>query len=347
MKHLNQLAQFLKKNKVWPEASAKTLLQLLQKELGNPHALTKGFSVNNKVKLRAQPPENVLLICAGNLPIAAWQALSRLALLRVSTVFLKLPTSPHRKTIQLAAQQFYQNKFFKKIRFISSVPDDLIQKMDAVIVYGTDETIEKFRTRAPWQKRFLGYGHKLSCGIIFPQDINVQTAQKVVIDFLTYQQEGCLSPHLFYVLGNPETFARFVSNKIKSYFQRHPFPKLSPSQKALIYSTRQEALLKKNKILTPTQNLNTTLIIDSDPTFKVSCLNQVLYFKRAKNIHHVSKLLRPVSAFLSTISMSRVKPFKCGATRFCSIGKMQNPSLFWKQDGLGILSELVRWETIE
>ena len=59
------------------------------------------------------------------------------------------------------------------------------------------------------------------------------------------------------------------------------------------------------------------------------------------------KLLQPFQSFLSTISMSQVKPFACGATRFCPIGKMQNPSLFWKQDGFGTLHELVKWETIE
>lgn len=345
MKHLNPLAQFLKKNKVWPEASGKALAQLIQHELGSAYAL-KGYSIN-KIKLRARPPKNVLLICAGNLPIAVWQILSRLALLQVETVSLKLPTSPYQQAIRLIAQRFLQNKFFKKIHFISSISDSLIQKADAVIVYGTDETIEKFRARVPWKKRFLGYGHKLSCGVIFSQDLNTVTAQKVAIDFLTYQQEGCLSPHVFYILGNPKTFAYLVADSVKSYLKRYPLPKLSYTQNALIYSARQEALLKKNEVLSPTKNLNTTLIIDSDPTFKVSCLNQVLYFKQAKNLHHVSQLLQPVAANLSTVSMSKIKPFNCGATRFCSVGKMQNPSLFWKQDGFGTLNELVQWETIE
>ncbi|MEZ5405121.1 MAG: acyl-CoA reductase [Verrucomicrobiia bacterium] len=347
---LKRLAKFLNQHRVWPDANEKTLSQLIKLELGHADILSKPCRINKQVKLRAHAPKTVLLICAGNLSVAVWQIFTRLTLLNVKTVYLKPPTSPYQQEIKKIAQLFLKNRFVQHLHFIQTISDATIQKADAVIVYGNDSTLETFRKRVIGEKkkkRFLGYGHKLSCGIIFSQDINPSTAQKVVTDFLTYNQEGCLSPHLFYVLGNVDQLACLLSQAIKKSFKKLSLPPLTSQQKAQIYLARQEALLHKNKVFTPTDDLNITLIVEKNSTFKTSCLHRVLHLKPARNLAHVTKLLAPIRPHLSTVSMSRVKPFDCGAARFCPIGQMQFPSLFWKQDGFGTLSELVTWETIE
>ncbi|MBX7157155.1 MAG: hypothetical protein K1X66_02035 [Verrucomicrobiae bacterium] len=347
---LKKLAKFLNQHRVWPDANEKTLSQLIKLELGHADILSQPCRISKKVKLRAHAPKTVLLICAGNLSVAVWQALTRLALLQVKTVYLKPPTSPYQQEIKKIAQLFLKNRFIQNLHFIQTVSDATIRKADAVIVYGNDSTLETFHKRVlreKKKKRFVGYGHKLSCGIIFSQDVNLSTAKKVTIDFLTYNQEGCLSPHLFYVLGNTNQFAHLLAQTIKKNFKKFSLPALTSQQKAQIFLTRQEALLHKNKIFTPTDDLNTTLIIEKNSNLKTFCLHRVLYLKPARNLAHVTKLLSPIRPYLSTVSMSRVQPFDCGATRFCPIGQMQFPSLFWKQDGFGALSELVTWETIE
>jgi hypothetical protein len=344
---LKKLAKFLNQHQVWPDVTEKALSHLIAQELGHAEILTKPRRVNKTTQLRARAPQTVLLVCAGNLSVAVWQAFTRLALLQVQTVYLKPPTSFYQQEIKQIAQLFLKNRFISRLHFISNVSDDVIEKSDAVIVYGNDSTLDNLRKRVPWKKRFIGYGHKLSCGIIFSQDINLSTAKKVATDFLTYEQEGCLSPHLFYVLGDLEPFAYWLTQAIKHYFKKHSPTPLSPQQKARVYFIRQEALLQKNKVITPTDDLNSTLIIEKNSDFKTSCLHRVLYLKPARNLAHVTKLLAPIRSHLSTISMSRLQPFDCGASRFCSVGQMQFPSLFWKQDGFGTLSELVTWETIE
>lgn len=344
---LKRLAKFLNQHRVWPDANEKALSQLIKLELGHADALSQPYRISKKVKLRAHLPKTVLLICAGNLPVAVWQAFTRLALLQVKTVYLKPPTSPYQQEIKRIAQLFLKNCFISQLHFISNVSDDVIEKSDAVIVYGNDSTLDNLRKRVPWKKRFVGYGHKLSCGIIFSQDVNLSTAKKVATDFLTYEQEGCLSPHLFYVLGDIDQFAHLLAQAIKYHFQKISLTPLTSQQKAQVYLTRQEALLHKNKVFTPTGDLNTTVIVEKNSAFKTSCLHRVLYLKRARSLAQVAKLLAPVRPHLSTVSMSRVQPFDCGASRFCPIGQMQFPSLFWKQDGFGTLSELVTWETIE
>ena len=78
-----------------------------------------------------------------------------------------------------------------------------LEDADAVIAYGDDHTISALRQLAGQEARFLGYGHKLSFGVVAKEAMTEenlpQLAQAAAFDASVYDQLGCLSPHVYYV----------------------------------------------------------------------------------------------------------------------------------------------------
>ncbi len=89
---------------------------------------------------------------------------------------------------------------------------------DAVVVYGGAEAVEAVRIRTPPHARFLGYGHRLSFGVVGREAANADTARRAAGDVALFDQQGCVSPHLFYVEEGgevaPPAWARLLADAI-------------------------------------------------------------------------------------------------------------------------------------
>jgi len=74
---------------------------------------------------------------------------------------------------------------------------------DAVLAYGGNASLEEIRRQLPVTTRFLPYGHKLGFGVIGMAALDTlrgpATARLAAIDVMRYDQQGCYSPHVFYV----------------------------------------------------------------------------------------------------------------------------------------------------
>ena len=59
------------------------------------------------------------------------------------------------------------------------------------------------RARLPAKTRFLGYGQRVSFGYVSREVLREEDIAKVVAqtadDVIAWDQNGCLSPHVFYV----------------------------------------------------------------------------------------------------------------------------------------------------
>jgi hypothetical protein len=90
---------------------------------------------------------------------------------------------------------------------ISVVPwtDDLLQKVEAVVAYGTDETLEQLRLKADPAAVFVGFGHKISAAVAFNEAVQPDQwslwHDRAIADGELFQLNGCLSPQVLYVEG--------------------------------------------------------------------------------------------------------------------------------------------------
>ena len=251
-----------------------------------------------------------------------------------------------------------------------------LAEADAVIAYGDDETIAAIRKLCRPNARFLGYGHKLSFAMIAKEAMTKENlpslAQAAAFDASVYDQQGCLSPHVFYIeeggqLG-PREFAMALDDAMAAYQARVPRGQLSVEESAQIAQIRGayefRSATDKTVALWPGRangppSLNDELrrtswlvIYEEDPMFTPSCLNRVVFVKPVEQLERVPELVRRFAPHLSTVGIAPMDEKttvrlaedlkRLGVSRICPVGQMQRPPLSWHHDGRSNLADLVR-----
>ncbi len=83
----------------------------------------------------------------------------------------------------------------------------LLHDCQAVVAYGSDETLVKIRSKLPSGMRFAGYGHKLSVAVIFQEALEASRSEELLDtvrrDAEPFRLRGCLSPQVLYI-QNPQ-----------------------------------------------------------------------------------------------------------------------------------------------
>ena len=144
----------------------------------------------------------IALILAGNTPLLSWSPLAA-CLLAGHTVHVKMSRDESlwprlfRDALAEVAPEIAE-----RVTLDVWPGDDprtiaLIAASDAVIAYGSDETIATLRALTPTSTPFFGYGYGVSVGIL-PRDVPFY-ARGFAQDVLMYGQAGCLSPQALLV----------------------------------------------------------------------------------------------------------------------------------------------------
>ena len=97
---------------------------------------------------------------------------------------------------------------------------DWVQDAEAIVVFGTDETVQQFSRRLLPTQRLLAHGHKISFGLIrMPFDRKVVNG--AARDVFVFDQMGCLSPQFYYVAGDSVGFASLLARRPRRALSRH------------------------------------------------------------------------------------------------------------------------------
>jgi hypothetical protein len=240
-----------------------------------------------------------------------------------------------------------------------------LAEANAVIAYGDDHTIAALRQIAPRDATFSGYGHKISFAVVTKEAMTIEglpaLAEAAAFDASVYDQQGCLSPHVFYVeergqLG-PRKFAEALAGAMAAYQARIPRGTLSVEEAAQVSTMRAGYLFRSETDRrvavwsSPTPN-EWTVIYEDDPSFALSCLNRVVFVKPTDGFKRVLDAIQKFAPRISTVGVAplneRAMAFaadlsRMGIHRVCPIGQMQRPPLSWHHDGRPNLAELVRW----
>ena len=84
-------------------------------------------------------------------------------------------------------------------------------EVDAVIAFGSDETIDAIRARVPREKHFTGYGTRYSVGLVTAGADLAAAAEAASVDVCLFDQAGCMSPQTIYVAGDASRALRFAT----------------------------------------------------------------------------------------------------------------------------------------
>ena len=327
------------------------LLALVAAELGNAEALDR-FVGHGAHLARAFSPALTLHVVAGNTPAAALQSLVR-GLLLGGTHVMKLPSGGMREVSDFLARLPLELR--KAVRVTEELDATWLDEAEALIVFGSDETVAHFRALARSGQRFVAHGHKVSFGAVFkdPEFASIEDAAR---DVCAFDQMGCLSPVVFYVGGDAREYGARLAQAMAEGEAREPRGSVSPSIANAIRALREETAFRAANgeacaVWQSEGSTAWTVLYDEAAGFPHSPLHRTIFVKPlppdfAAELADVSEHLSCAGIFPATEEhAARLGPLGLG--RICPIGRMQLPPWTWHQDGAGTLAPLVRWVDFE
>lgn len=249
-----------------------------------------------------------------------------------------------------------------------ALEDVALRAADTVVVYGGEDAVNAIRSRTPHTTRLLEHGPRLSFAVVareaLARGIVDGTAEEAALAVATFDQQGCVSPHVIYVEegGNttPRAFAETLAGAMHRVEAELPRGTLQPAEAAAIQHVRGTAEFRmlggRDVRVFASRGTQFTVIWEADPSFNPSCLNRVVWVKPVASIEDVVTLVRPFAPWLQTVGIAadaeratalanRLGPL--GVSRVASLRDMPWPPPQWHHDGSEPLRELVRWMDLE
>lgn len=331
------------------------LLAWVTGELGDAGALD-GWVSRGVTKTKAVAPHVILHIVSGNTPHAALQSLVG-GLLLGSRNLVKLPHTGLVEVDEFVSR--LPEPLAAMVETSDNLMDEWIVAASAVVVYGSDETVAHLRARVPAEKTFIGYGHKVSLGMIW-DDPDLSSCAGAARDASLYDQRGCLSPHVFYVRETAEGFVRAYAEKLASEMDRfnrtHPRSALSLEERAAIANLRAAVRFRATEdphtaLWEGGGNLDWTVVYDRAEGFPLSPLNRVVFVRPLP--HDFPSALGIMVGHIGAVGLfpcMEELADRCASlqpSRFCPVGRMQDPPWTWHNSGVARLASLVKWVDFE
>jgi Acyl-CoA reductase (LuxC) len=298
----------------------------------------------------AYPLSPILHIVSGNTPHAALQSLIRGVIVGAIN-WIKLPHEgiPEMDTFVGALPKQLRPEM--ATRLLPHWTEDA----EAVVVFGSDETVREFSQRALPSQRFLAHGQKVSLGLIWGR-CNPQIAEGITRDVFPFDQLGCLSPQFFYVTGDSAEFALQLSHHLEGQRPRAVAPAREGETAVALRAFREEwkfrAATESGVLLRESRgSLDWVVIHDPEPGPVTTPLHGTIFIKPMPS--NAESALSPIRRFISTIGLYPINrdsveiAIRLKAQRICQIGQMQYPPLTWHHDGWPALGSFVRFVDIE
>jgi hypothetical protein len=350
------------------------LTRMLESELDDPKCLDEFIQKRNTDYLvKAYGPEFIVNVFSGNVPALPVVSLTRGLLV---------------KSVQLgkvaSEEPYFANLFAKSLRDVDkeiansialtywkggneNVENVAFSEADVVVVYGGVKTIENIKKRISQKTKLIPYGHKMSFGVIGNEYLTDEstareTTESAALDTSLYDQQGCLSPQLWYVEKNgnisPEKFAEFLAQEMEKINGKLPRGKISVGKSSEIQQLRGTYEFKDNvRIFCSQKSTDWTVIYDKNKEFEPSCSYRFVRVKPIDDISEISRLVIPIAEYLQTIGVAlyedRLLRFssemgKIGVTNIRPVGKMGIPGVGIPHDGsYGLRDLITRWVSIE
>ena len=245
----------------------------------------------------------------------------------------------------------------------------LYAEADTVLAYGGNTAIEQIRSRLPVTTRFLPHGHKLSFGLVGRAALDARrapaTARLAAFDVARYDQQGCYSPHVFYVERGgkvtPHAFAQHLAGELASLEHRFPRRPLGLDDAAGVAGWRQRGEVRALSesaadVFGEPGAAWAVAYADMPQAPSPTALNRTIQVVGVDALDEVVAALESQRPSLQTVGLAAAPEElyrlaellgRAGVTRIAAIGSMTSPEAGWHHDGRFNLLDLVRMVDIE
>lgn len=333
------------------------LLSWIDYELGSYRYL-EGFYETTHQHSRAIPPQHLYHILSSNTPHAGFQSLLRGLIIGTPHHFIKLPhtgLAPLEDWLKKLPNTLYQTLHFSREHDWG-----FFKKASTVVAFGSDDTLNHIAKKIRFDQKLIAHPHKVSTGVLF--DDWHQGVKLIAKDMLAFDQRGCLSLKSLYVYVKDRedlhTFLPLLAQSLTHYCAKHPPSSLDLGDAGQMTHLRETTrFLVANQphwLLMEGEQLHWTIIAPPSPSIRPAPGRNLLFVypffsPQGKDIDFASD-----APFLSTIGIypfcsqrAQELALEHPASRFCPLGRMQHPPLFWHHDGFPSLSSLLHWQDIQ
>src|SRR5207244_8847660 len=193
------------------------------------------------------------------------------------------------------------------------------------------------------------HAHRVSFGYITRDALSgfgvQRLIERAVTDVVTWNQLGCLSPHLFYIETggrvSPEQFAEMLATELAKREEAEPRGLVPPETAGMIASRRafyevRAAHSPDTRQWQSEGSTAWTVVYEGDPQFQLSCLNRFIYVKGISDLTEAMQNAESVRGKVSTVGLAAPEETaqglatelaRWGVTRVCPLGRMQDPPL--------------------
>jgi len=349
---------------------AERLEQLLKGEFGAVAAVDR-FVDRAGVQSHVVGPRVVVHVCSGNVPGIGVTSMIRALLVKGTSLVKTASGEPILAPLFARALAEVDEELGRCLavtywpRTDSEHGEAAVSRADVVIAYGSDEAVEALRRQTPTRARFLGYGHRLSFAVVareaLTSDGATRTAAEAARAVATFDQQGCVSPHLIYAEAGgevePVDFARRLAGELDRLAAELPRGRLDAHEASAIVQARAAAQFAGFSgggqcVHMSAPGTDWTVVYDPAPGFEASCLNRFVRVKPVVEISEVVHQVKPFGSVLQSVGVAgppaRIGPLaralaRVGVTRVAPLLGLPWPSAVWRHDGRPPLGDLVHW----
>jgi hypothetical protein len=300
-------------------------------------------------------------VIAANTPLLAWSSILR-ALVMCSGALVKLSSHDEGVWTKLFLSSLTREcpELARCIEVVAwpgregDLNSALYNFTDLLLVYGSDEAISYFNRIEQQHKPVIGYGHRVSIGIVIEGATDEDTAG-FARDVITYGQAGCLSPQvIFYVgsTGDMQDFSLNLSNHLAAACDtincgipdtetlhmvrtHRALGKMFGCKIFEDYNCRWSVVLPGNSSFIPPGGGGIVHVRAVEKLADILQWTQIYHGRlqgcAVANMNRLEHKPRDLDTVLGQLDFSRV----------CSPGELQTPPISWKQDNRNVFRTLV------
>jgi hypothetical protein len=317
--------------------------------------------------LELSPFDWTAVLAGGGIPMPTMQSVL-LPLILGSPVLLR-ETSNDRVTASLLkrslkAQDETLARSFEHLAFPNNdIAFDVLLEAPCVVATGSDETIQSISSRLRPNQRFVGFGHRFSIGVVGPalgigEGSIQQIAEGFALDVACWDQTGCLSPIVVYLVGLESSaeleIAREIAAALERISGRMPRGEISTAVAASHANERAEARMRHasgDTMLFEGESFSVVLETNTQP--RPAPLYRFLRLMPVRSLDGLKRALEPFGAHLSNVAIAGFTPdehralrqrlARFGASRSTEPGRLQTPPIDWPHDGMPVFTPLARF----
>jgi hypothetical protein len=352
---------------------APALHAVLEADLGGA-AVLEGFvhRPGTRARTRAFGPRLAFHIFAGNVPGVAVTSIVRSLLVRAATFGKSASGEPVLPALFARALR-EETPALAHCLAVTTWPggsepfeSEALEAADTVVVYGGERATAAVRGRVRSGVKLVEHGPRLSVGLVSRETLDADAVAGLAGDVAravaTFDQQGCVSPHLIHVETGgevtPRDFARMLAESLGALETELPRGRLDPAEAIALHEARAAAEFRAiagddvEVFEVPTA----LVLYDGDPAFEASCLNRVVRVKPVESLSDVPRLLAPAAGALQSAAIAcppeRLEALagalaRAGVMRITTFASLPWPPPTWHHDGSGPLAELLHWVDIE